>query len=43
MHDRMPVILAPAAWPVWLGEAPGDPAALMRPLPDGALAVERAA
>ena len=42
VHDRMPVILAPAAWPVWLGEVPGDPAALLRPLPDGALIVERA-
>ena len=42
VHDRMPVILAPAAWPVWLGEAPGDAAALLRPLPDGALIVERA-
>ena len=39
VHDRMPVILAPDAWPVWLGEAAGDPAALMRPLPAGALTV----
>jgi len=23
-HDRMPMILAPEAWPVWLGEEPAD-------------------
>jgi putative SOS response-associated peptidase YedK len=40
VHDRMPVILAPADWPVWLGEATGDAAALMRPLAEGALVVE---
>ena len=43
VHDRMPVILAPADWPVWLGEATGDAAALMRPLAEGALVVERVA
>jgi putative SOS response-associated peptidase YedK len=37
IHDRMPVILEPADWPVWLGEAAGDPAALLRPSPDGTL------
>ena len=31
LHERMPVVLEPADWPAWLGEAPGDPAALMRP------------
>ena len=25
LHDRMPVILAPASWPAWLGEIPADP------------------
>ena len=25
LHDRMPAILEPADWPVWLGE-PGNPA-----------------
>jgi putative SOS response-associated peptidase YedK len=25
IHDRMPVVLNPAAWPVWLGEASADP------------------
>lgn len=34
VHDRMPVILQPADWPVWLGEAAGDPGALLRPAPD---------
>ena len=31
LHERMPVVLEEAAWPVWLGEAEGDAAALMRP------------
>jgi putative SOS response-associated peptidase YedK len=29
IHNRMPVILAPAAWHVWLGELPADAAELM--------------
>jgi SOS response associated peptidase (SRAP) len=36
LHDRMPVVLAPEAWPVWLGEAPADPShlkALLAPYP----------
>jgi putative SOS response-associated peptidase YedK len=37
LHGRMPVILEPPDWPRWLGEAEGDPAALMRPAPDGTL------
>jgi putative SOS response-associated peptidase YedK len=28
LHDRMPVILPPEAWPVWLGEEPADTARL---------------
>src|SRR5215472_13566494 len=24
LHNRMPVVLAPEAWPVWLGEEPAD-------------------
>jgi putative SOS response-associated peptidase YedK len=24
LHDRMPVVLKPDAWPVWLGEEPAD-------------------
>jgi putative SOS response-associated peptidase YedK len=34
LHDRMPVILEPGAWPVWLGRVPGDPATLLRPVAD---------
>lgn len=28
LHERMPVVLEPDAWPVWLGEEEGDPGAL---------------
>src|ERR1700740_3178838 len=28
IHDRMPVILAPENWPIWLGEKATDPAEL---------------
>lgn len=31
LHERMPVVLEEAHWPLWLGEAEGDPAALLRP------------
>lgn len=37
VHDRMPVILEPADWPVWLGELEGDPGSLLHPAPDGML------
>jgi putative SOS response-associated peptidase YedK len=36
LHDRMPVILDPTAWPIWLGETPADLAArkaLLHPYP----------
>lgn len=33
LHDRMPVILPPAAWPLWLGETEGDAQALIRAYP----------
>ena len=39
IHDRMPVILEPADWPAWLGEAPGEPAMLLRPAAEGVLRV----
>jgi len=29
IHDRMPVILPPSAWPLWLGEAEASPAELL--------------
>ena len=31
LHERMPVVLEAADWPLWLGEVEGDPATLMRP------------
>jgi putative SOS response-associated peptidase YedK len=37
LHDRTPVILEPADWPVWRGEAEGNPAALLHPAPDHTL------
>lgn len=39
LHDRMPVVVPEADWPLWLGEAEGDPAALVRPFPAEAFAV----
>ena len=36
LHNRMPAILAPEAWPAWLGEEPADLArlkALLGPYP----------
>jgi putative SOS response-associated peptidase YedK len=37
IHDRMPLALEDADLPIWLGEAPGDLTALLRPPPDGVL------
>lgn len=37
IHDRMPVVLEPDGWPTWLGEAAGDPLALLRPAAEGVL------
>jgi putative SOS response-associated peptidase YedK len=28
LHNRMPVVLAPESWPIWLGEQPTEPAQL---------------
>jgi len=28
LHNRMPVVLKPEAWPMWLGKEPADPARL---------------
>ena len=36
LHNRMPVVLAPESWPLWLGEKAADPAqlkALLAPYP----------
>jgi putative SOS response-associated peptidase YedK len=38
VHHRMPVILPREAWPLWLGEAEGDPQPLLRPSPPEELA-----
>ena len=37
IHDRMPLVIEDADLPLWLGEEPGDPAALLRPPPGGIL------
>jgi putative SOS response-associated peptidase YedK len=33
LHNRMPAIIAPEAWPVWLGEEPAAEAQLNRHSP----------
>jgi len=37
IHDRMPLVLEQADWPLWLGEEPGDPTHLLRPSENGVL------
>jgi putative SOS response-associated peptidase YedK len=37
LHDRMPVILEPSDWPLWLGEVEGDPAPLLKPAAEDVL------
>jgi putative SOS response-associated peptidase YedK len=37
LHDRMPLIVHPQDWRLWLGEIEGNPAALLKPPPDGVL------
>jgi putative SOS response-associated peptidase YedK len=39
IHDRMPLVLEPKDWPVWLGEVPGEPTSLLRPPADDVLVV----
>ena len=39
LHERMTVILEPEDWPLWLGETPGDPMALLRPAAEDVLRV----
>jgi putative SOS response-associated peptidase YedK len=36
-HDRMPLVLEPEDWELWLGDVEGDPAALLRPVTDDVL------
>jgi putative SOS response-associated peptidase YedK len=31
LHERMPVVLEPSDWPLWLGETDGNPNEAMRP------------
>lgn len=37
LHARVPVVVDPENWPLWLGEEGHGAARLMRPLPEGAL------
>ena len=37
IQDRMPVIVERADWPLWLGEADGDAARLLRPVAEEVL------
>jgi putative SOS response-associated peptidase YedK len=39
IHDRMPVILEPESWSLWLGEAEGNPEKLLVPPDNGMLRV----
>lgn len=41
IHDRLPVVLAPRDWPLWLGEVGHGAAALMQPAPVGDLRLQR--
>lgn len=41
IHHRMPVILSPDDWPLWLGEAGHGAATLMKAAPEGALQFHR--
>jgi len=41
VHDRMPVLLGPEDWALWLGEAGHGAARLMRPAPDATVAAHR--
>lgn len=41
VHDRMPLILEPEDWPLWLGEAGHGAARLMHPAPDDLLTRRR--
>ncbi|MBU2962581.1 SOS response-associated peptidase [Citreicella sp. C3M06] len=43
IHHRMPVILRPEDWPLWLGETGHGAARLMQPAPEGRLRWHRVA
>ena len=40
IHDRMPVVIAPADYETWLTGEPEDAAKLIRPAPDGSFVME---
>ena len=37
LHERMPVVLEEATWPLWLGEVDGDAVGLLQPAADDVL------
>ena len=41
IHHRLPVILRPEDWPLWLGEAGKGAAKLMRPVSNEVLKLQR--
>jgi len=41
IHVRMPLVLEPASWPAWLGEAEGDASALLRAAEPGRITAWR--
>ncbi|HEV2651686.1 MAG TPA: SOS response-associated peptidase [Rhizomicrobium sp.] len=41
IHDRMSVVLERDDWPLWLGEAPGDPVTLLRASAPGVLRLDQ--
>ena len=41
IHHRLPVIIGPADWPLWLGEAGKGAANLMQPVADSVLKLRR--
>ncbi|RYG92970.1 SOS response-associated peptidase [Loktanella sp. IMCC34160] len=41
IHHRLPVVLDPSDWALWLGEEGKGAARLMRPAPDGSLRLHR--
>ena len=41
IHNRLPVILSPDEWPLWLGEAGKGAATLMQPVADHVLNLQR--
>ena len=40
IHDRVPVVLEPEDWPLWLGEVEGDPASLLHAPADDVLRLD---